>query len=82
MAMVAIMKTFHSRRTTTNNLHETPNFLISRDCHKSIFDGLQLTNAGATLLPCLVDPVFKVSLGPTIETISAAIMQSNDKPVG
>jgi arginine/lysine/ornithine decarboxylase len=38
-------------------------FIVGRDSHKSVFDGLQLTESEAILLPCYSDSVFGISLG-------------------
>lgn len=48
-------------------------FLIGRDSHKSVFNGLDLADCDAVVLPCEHDGTFGVSLGVSYDDIKKAI---------
>ena len=75
-AMLSCLKIFRKLKRRLNRSNDnTQNevFLIGRDAHKSVFDGLNLAGTAAVLLPCTIDPIFQVSLGIQYEDIVKAI---------
>lgn len=65
-----------SKQSVANKSTETV-FIVSRDCHKSVFDGLSLSKSDAILLPIDVDPIFQVSCGvdDALTTIQLALQR-------
>lgn len=52
-----------------------PKFIIARDSHKSVFDGLIIAQCDAILLPFHIHKDFQVSMSIRIEAIKKAILQ-------
>jgi hypothetical protein len=72
MAMLAAARMFRSRRQPRQ---PRSMFLVCRDAHKSVFDGLRLCDSGAILLPYELDTDFQVSLGTPLQLFLDAIEQ-------
>ncbi len=78
IAMMTMMTLCRRKFKGLGKMPITPRFLVARDCHKSVFDGLRLTNSAATLLPSGVQDEYKISLGPNIEDIASALTDYDD----
>lgn len=70
--MMAIAKAFRSRYR--GGL--IPSFLIPRDCHKSVIDGLRLSRSEALLFPCEVMDGWDVSIGPSLDRIESFLVDN------
>jgi arginine/lysine/ornithine decarboxylase len=62
--------------TKTNN---KSTFLIPRNSHKSVFDGLKLTDSNAFLLPVIVENTFQVPAGTDISVLETAVLKFKDE---
>lgn len=59
-----------------HRLHrQKPYFLLSRDCHKSVFDAVALTGCNAIILPCHIDSAFGISLGVDFSPLETVLQQ-------
>ena len=54
-------------------------FIIGRDAHKSVVDGIALAGCDALVLPCHVEPSFKVSLGMDFASLQDILLQYQGK---
>jgi len=79
-AILAFIR-IHQRYNTTA-LSDSPVFLIGKDSHKSVYDGLSLGQCDAVLLPCEHDREFGVPLGVSIQSIEAAIKEYKSRVAG
>lgn len=76
-----MMKMWKRRQTRHNKDKMIPRFIIPRDCHKSVFDGLKLADAVATLLPCTIHRELQISLGISIDDVAPAIEDTGGESV-
>ena len=76
MAMLSLVRRFRGQE---KNQKITPCFVIGRDSHKSVYDGLRLSDAAAIMIPCDTDPDFEVSLGMKYESLFNMISQRHDE---
>ena len=61
--MMTLKKLYKHSKRSQGRPDKPPSFLVSRDAHKSVFDGLKLTQSEAILLPYVTEKDFGVSLG-------------------
>lgn len=78
-AILALKSLWLYRGATEVTRTSSPIFLIDRNAHKSVFDGLTLANTGAIVLPVLIDQNFQVPLGIDILELEAALEESKER---
>ncbi|RYH26462.1 hypothetical protein EON65_14555 [archaeon] len=78
IAMMAAARRYRQRRQQIGG-PATPTFLIARDAHKTVFDGLALCDSRALLLPVEIDKLFQVSLGVDVGQLMDMIGQHHSE---
>ena len=81
LATILAFIRIHQRYSTASST-DSPIFLIGRDSHKSVYDGLSLGQCDAVLLPCEFDQEFGVPLSVNIQSIETAIKEYKNRVAG
>ena len=64
---------FSARELQARKSSERDVFLVPRNSHKSVFNGVRLTNSRAILVPVEFERNYEVPIGPYIKFIEEAI---------
>ena len=62
-------------RARTSSCPRRSTFIICRDAHKAVFDGLWLAQCTALVLPCVVHDDFGVAVGPDLSALEGLLKE-------
>lgn len=62
-------------RASTASSQRRSTFIICRDAHKAVFDGLWLAQCRALVLPCVVQDDFGVAVGPDLSALEGLLKE-------